>query len=852
MRRLGPSARLILALALGAAVVLFTSLWIVASLDSASAPVELGFDGTYRSSDRSLTISAVAPRSPAEQAGLRPGDRIVALDGKPLLSETTQSDMWRRHQPGDRVSLTVVGRGAGEPVVIRARFRASATGDATGRVVTGVRTVFPLPFVVVGLAVLFLRLKDPHAWLLALLFASFVTVPGIPNDYVGVLPALRPFARAYEAVFLGLLGALFYFFFAVFPIRSPLDRRAPWLKWAGVAAGLTLAIPGLSRGQLRVPLPWEMPQIFHDRVGLAYEFVFLWLGLASLVWNYVGTRDSEARRRLRVMVWGAAASITPGLIHLALQQFFGIPPMGGVAGAVLLLTSALLPISFAYAVVKHRVLEIPVLIRRGARYLLVQRGFTFLLTLVSIAFTLMCALAIGPYLQPRLSWAVPAGVAIGAALGTVLVWGGLSVHRRVSERIDRAFFRTAYDARVILEDLAERLRAADDRKDVAALLTRHLSDALQPTRLVVHLDDGTGTLHTGSADLAPTLRNLAGTSPALALLAEYGQPLDLTSADGGMVRDAVAPLVMPGAECLAPMTGRGGRLVGLIALGPRRSEEPYAGEDRRLLASVAAQAAAALDNIRLAEEIASRLEAERRASREMEIARDVQRKLLPDKAPSMQTLACAAQCIQARAVGGDCYDYLEFGDGLVGLVLADVSGKGVHAALLMANLQAHLRSQSSTTPRDPARVVREVNRLLWASTAAQHFATLFFGVYEDARRCLRYVNCGHNPPVLLRANNEVERLQPTAPAIGLFDQWTCSVGEVTLAPGDALAIFSDGVTEAQADDVEFGEERLIDALRAARDLEPAAIVDRILSAVQEYGGDTQYDDLTLLVARSLP
>jgi phosphoserine phosphatase RsbU/P len=849
--RLGPPARLLLALALGVSIVLFTGVWIVASVGSAPAPVELGFDATYNPPDRSLIISTVSPRSPAEQAGLRPGDRILAIDGEPLLNESTQGDIWQRQQPGDRVSLTIVRPGVGEPLELHGRFRPSAEGDTTERVVTDVRAVFPVPFVVVGLAVLFLRLKDPHAWLLALLFASFVAIPNIPNDYVGVLPALRPFARGYESVFLGLLGALFYIFFTVFPVRSPMDRRAPWLKWIGLAVGTTLALAGLSRGQLRVPLPWEMPQTFHDRVAIAYELTFLSLGLVSLVWNYVGTRDVEARRRLRVMVWGAAAGITPGVVRRALQQVFGLPEASGVTGAVLLLILALFPISFAYAVVKHRVLEIPVLIRRGARYLLVQRGFTFLLTLLSIGLTLICALAIGPYLQPRLAWAAPTGIAIGAALGTMLVWGGLGVHRRVSERIDRAFFRTAYDARVILEDLADRLREANNRADVAALLTRHLEDALQPTRLVVYVEDGTGTLRTSSGGLDPGPGPLDRASPVLALVAGVATPLDLTLADNESVRDEVSRLLMPGAECLVPLAGRGGRLAGLIALGPRRSEEPYAGEDLRLLASVAAQAASALDNIRLAEEIAARLEVERRGQREMEIARDVQRKLLPDKAPVMQTLACAAQCIQARAVGGDCYDYLEFGDGLVGLVLADVSGKGVHAALLMANLQAHLRSQSSATPRDPSRVVREVNRLLFASTATEHYATLFFGVYEDARRGLRYVNCGHNPPVLLRAGGEVERLAPTAPVVGLFDPWTCSVGEVTLAPGDVLAIFSDGVTEAPAGDVEFGEERLIDQLRAVRDLEPAAIVEQILSAVQEYGGDTQYDDLTLLVARAL-
>ena len=154
--------------------------------------------------------------------------------------------------------------------------------------------------------------------------------------------------------------------------------------------------------------------------------------------------------------------------------------------------------------------------------------------------------------------------------------------------------------------------------------------------------------------------------------------------------------------CLVAMLGRDGRLLGLLALGPRLSEEPYSGEDKRLLASVASQAGMALENFRLAEDIAEKLEAERRTTREMEIAKEVQTRLLPQGAPVLQTLECAGRCLQAARVGGDYFDFLELGREQVGLVLADVSGKGVHAALLVANLQAHLRSlsQLSAARRD--------------------------------------------------------------------------------------------------------------------------------------------------------
>ena len=222
-------------------------------------------------------------------------------------------------------------------------------------------------------------------------------------------------------------------------------------------------------------------------------------------------------------------------------------------------------------------------------------------------------------------------------------------------------------------------------------------------------------------------------------MARQGQPWELPPA--GLEKDPkTAVLAQLHSGCLVPIPGREGRLVGLLALGPRLSEEPYSGEDKRLLASVAGQAGMALENFRLAENIAEKLETERRSTREMEIARDVQTRLLPQAAPDLQTLDCAGRCLQARRVGGDYYDFLELGRDQAGLVLADVSGKGVHAALLMANLQAHLRSFSGLTrgagermtAPDLVRTLQQVNRMVWKSTAAQHYATLFFGLYDDA------------------------------------------------------------------------------------------------------------------------
>ena len=191
------------------------------------------------------------------------------------------------------------------------------------------------------------------------------------------------------------------------------------------------------------------------------------------------------------------------------------------------------------------------------------------------------------------------------------------------------------------------------------------------------------------------------------------------------------------------------------------------------------------------------------------------------------------------------------------MVLADVSGKGVHAALLVANLQAHLRSLSGTasgaaglmTPLDLVETLRQVNRVLWKSTAAEHYATLFVGIYDDSTRRLTYVNCGHNSPMLLRTDGSVDRLESTAMVIGLFETWECRACSIEMGPADLLAIFSDGVTEAMRGEEEFGESRFLDVLRETRRLPMEQVVTTVFTAVQQFSAGNQSDDLTLVVAR---
>ena len=242
-------------------------------------------------------------------------------------------------------------------------------------------------------------------------------------------------------------------------------------------------------------------------------------------------------------------------------------------------------------------------------------------------------------------------------------------------------------------------------------------------------------------------------------------------------------------------------------------------------------------------------EAERLTAQEMEIARLVQVKLLPQRAPALSTLDCIASCVQARAVGGDYFDYLDLGSNRVALVLADVSGKGISAALLMANLQAGLRSQSAFMAQDLPRSMQFVNRLFYECTELGRYATLFLGIYDNATYRFSYVNCGHNPPLLLR-DGTIHHLRATATVLGLFETWKCEAKEITLIPSDVLAIYSDGVTEARnAEQAEFSEAGLIKILLNDRHLDAPSILHATMSAVTQFTQGEPGDDATLMVAR---
>ena len=253
------------------------------------------------------------------------------------------------------------------------------------------------------------------------------------------------------------------------------------------------------------------------------------------------------------------------------------------------------------------------------------------------------------------------------------------------------------------------------------------------------------------------------------------------------------------------------------------------------------------DQRRAAEE---RLEAERRLAQELEIAKQVQARLFPQTQPALRTLDYAGVSIQARHVGGDYYDFLCLGPERIGLIIGDIAGKGIAGALLMANLQANLRSQFSLARDEHQAFLQSVNRLFYENSVDSAYATVFFAEYDGKARRLRYTNCGHLCGLLLRQDGTLERLHSTGTVLGLFEKWEGPTRECPFEPGDVLALYTDGVTESfSLEGEEFGEDRLVESLSSHREESASGIVSAVVADIQRFSPEEQHDDITLIVAK---
>jgi sigma-B regulation protein RsbU (phosphoserine phosphatase) len=233
--------------------------------------------------------------------------------------------------------------------------------------------------------------------------------------------------------------------------------------------------------------------------------------------------------------------------------------------------------------------------------------------------------------------------------------------------------------------------------------------------------------------------------------------------------------------------------------------------------------------------------------RELDEARRIQRKLLPSTMPALEGWEVAVSWQPASGVGGDCFDAISLGPARLGLSIADVVGKGIPAALLMANLQAAVRAFATNTT-EPAELCQQVNRILCGHVAEGRFISFFYCIVDHDESTLTFANAGHYPPILIRAEGTIERLDTGGAVLGVFPEGGYEQGQVSLRGGDRIILYTDGITDVcNAADEDFGDGRLVDLAVANRACSAPALQARLATAVDEFSDGRFQDDATLIV-----
>jgi serine phosphatase RsbU (regulator of sigma subunit) len=389
-----------------------------------------------------------------------------------------------------------------------------------------------------------------------------------------------------------------------------------------------------------------------------------------------------------------------------------------------------------------------------------------------------------------------------------------------------------------LFDITRELNRSPDVQRVRDVLVTNAMGQVLTTKAIL-LQEGAVVAHRG-VPLTPDDR--AALEAAFSAL-QSGDDRRVSEIGDAGARERLSRI---GIEIVVPLRSGESRN-GALLLGPRASGVALSEEDRDFLRSLAAQAAAAFDHIRLSREWIEKQKIEK----EMALAREIQRALLPDGAPSITGWDLAGINIPCLTVGGDYFDYLERGDGKHWLVIADVSGKGTGPALLMASMQAALRALGGLGAISLPDLATRLNSIVYRSTELNRYVTAFFSCIDCRTGEMEFVNAGHCYPILMRRTGEVERLAEGGSVIGLFPELHVASGRTSIGKGDLLVMYTDGLSETRnPDGEEFEDARILDALRGLIGRPSQEVVARLVAGVRVFAADAGLsDDLTLMVAQ---
>ncbi len=779
-----------------------------------------------------------------------------------------------------------------------------------------------LVFLVTGLALILLKPENRQAWLLALMLGSFTGIirDTYPYSYFGF--ALE------VIVSLGKISAIWFFplfalFFLNFPERSRLLLRLPrlerWIYWSNYVLLLPLwlgnSLPSAWRAAyinlplLRVLFGWE-PKF---KLSISAYAIYLTAGFFFIGYNYWHANQA-ARRRMRVAILGSS----PGFIALllfVLNNFEFVRTLPHWATVIewvqwlLYYVLALIPLSFAYAIIRHKVIPISFILRRGLRYLFVSRGATLLVIL-------LLWLLVTRVLSSVFEHWRPSGLTIGWISAATTI-AAMQFSKFVNQRfigpvIDRKFFRQSYDAQQIMSELSESVRTVTSQPQLLELVATRIQSALQTHSVTIFLRDAvTGEfvsahrceyqVFSKSVDVnqqpltlladAPLLRQAADNRSVFDVeeivsasstdgeqqgIESLETPIDNTptsasphnSHDSYNSHQPQSPPLTPAEQelnvlrnlksaLLFPLKAKD-ELQGFIVVGSRLGDLPFTAEDKRLLAIVGAPTSFALENARLIEqriEDARRreeLEAQNEARRrELEEARQLQLSMLPKQVPQLPGLEIAAYMKTATEVGGDYYDFAVSKEGVLTLAIGDATGHGLKAGTVVTATKSLFNAHAHDA--NLAETFSLISRAL--KLMNMHGMFMALSLIRVENQVLR-LTCAGMPPLFIyrAATGEIEEHLQKAVPLGSIKQYPYTEFTLAFHPGDLLLLMSDGLPERFDEGREMlGYEPIKQLLiELAPTATPQTLIERLLALGDDWASHEPLDDddVTLLILKA--
>jgi sigma-B regulation protein RsbU (phosphoserine phosphatase) len=802
----------------------------------------------------------------ARQCGLRNNDILLAVNGHPLTGLAVFGEAIRTAKPGETLTVQFLHPGETVPrsVAIPAEQATAPPISLSAASLLALKLVVPSFCILLGFWVTAVRPRDPSAWCLLLIMLFFSVFYSAGVESWG--PVVRDVAEGYR-VAVGNAWPIFMLLFGLY-FPEPFPEKDPtWWRWSKRIVITLLIVSCVTNVIVRLGEFENFASVASlsaalDRLSMV-DFLLSFAAIGSF-FTCISAKISQAvtpdaKRRLRLLYTGSIISMTPACILFVTQNIKGgeleqIFPEWLVLSALSLML--LFPITLAYVIVVHRAMDVRVVLRMGLQYALATGGIRVLQIILTAAI-----------LIPGITFARSLHLSLANEISTIslLIVAVLLLRRgalRLRAWTDRRFFRDAYNAEQILEALSDEVRSIVEKRPLLERVATKIAESLHIPRVAVLLREGNSFRPAFAIGFpAPLDAHLSDSGATVRRLKQEAGPERVYFDDenswvnnSALSEDEHRNLASLHPQLLLPLMTKQ-NLLGIISLGEKRSEAPYSGTDLRLLKSVASQTALALSNAELTSAIAVEISRREKLNREIEIAREVQERLFPQRLPEIAGLDYFGRCRTALGVGGDYYDFLALPDCKLGVALGDVSGKGIAAALTMASLQASLRADAMRAGNDIAGLITRVNAMLYDASTEDRYATLFYAQYDPATQRLSYVNAGHCPPILLRAaKHAVERLdQAGGTVVGLLPECAYEQAEVSLAPGDLLVIYTDGFSEAMNTNLEeWGEERLIDAITVCNALPAKDFIAKIMQAADAFAsGAPQSDDMTLVILRAL-